>query len=69
MPPAGAVLRGRAKLGLTLAGATPEFRFYEIRVILSGVLWSLALVDGGNFEAELAQVKAAWLRELGKVRS
>lgn len=58
-----------AKLGLTLVGANPAFRFYEVKVILSGVLWALALVDGSHFETELAQVKAAWLRELDKVRS
>jgi hypothetical protein len=50
-------------------GTNPAFRFYEVKVILSGVLWALALVDGGSFEAELAQVKAAWLRELEHVRS
>jgi AcrR family transcriptional regulator len=58
-----------SKLGLALAGHSSEFRFYEVRVILSGVLWTLALVDGEHFEAELALVKAAWLRELDKVRS
>ncbi len=58
-----------AKLGLPLVGPNPAFRFYEVKVILSGVLWALALVDGTNFEAELAQVKAAWHRELEKVQS
>ena len=57
-----------AKQGLALIGPTPEFRFYEVKVILSGVLWTLALVDGDHFDAELAQVKAAWQRELDKVR-
>lgn len=58
-----------AKLGLTLVGRDPSFQFYEVKVILSGVLWTLALVDGESFETELAQVRAAWLRELDNIRS
>jgi len=57
------------KQGLTLVGASPEFHFYQIRMILSGVLWTLALVDGAHFDAELTQIRAAWQRELDNVRS
>ena len=53
--------------GLTLVGTEPSFNFYQVKIILSGVLWDLALVDGEAFEAELDQVRAAWLRELEKV--
>jgi len=55
------------KLGLTLIGGEPSFNFYQVKIILSGALWALALVDGPAFEAELAQVKAAWQRELSKI--
>lgn len=56
-------------LGLTLVGPEPSFAFYQLKIMLSGVLWDLALVDGPAFEAELAQVRAAWMRELAKVES
>jgi AcrR family transcriptional regulator len=56
------------RLGLTLIGGEPSFAFYQVKIILSGVLWDLALVDGAAFEAELAQVKAAWNRELDKIQ-
>jgi len=55
------------KMGLTLVGTDPAINFYQVKVILSGVLWDLALVDGVAFEAELAQVRGAWKRELDKV--
>lgn len=55
------------KMGLTLVGTDHAINFYQVKVILSGVLWDLALVDGDAFEAELAQVRAAWKRELDKV--
>ena len=58
-----------AKLGLTLGGVSTGFLFYEVKILLSGVLWTLALVDGEHFEAELGLVRAAWLRELDHVRS
>jgi len=56
------------RMGLTLVGTEPSFSFYQVKILLSGVLWDLALVDGDAFEAELAQVKEAWNRELEKVR-
>jgi len=56
------------RLGMTLVGTDPKFNFYQVKVILSGVLWDLALVDGSDFEAELASVREAWRRELSKVR-
>ena len=56
-----------AKLGLTLIGGEPSFNFYQVKIILSGVLWDLALVDGEAFEAELTHVKTAWSRQLAKV--
>jgi AcrR family transcriptional regulator len=56
------------ELGLTLVGNEPSFNFYQIKIILSGVLWDLALVDGETFEAELGQVRAAWNRELERIR-
>jgi len=52
------------RLGLELVSSDPEFMFYQIKIILSGVLWDLALVDGVAFEAELALVRTAWTREL-----
>jgi len=55
-------------MGLTLVGTEPSFAFYQVKILLSGVLWDLALVDGEAFEAELAQVRTAWHRELEKVR-
>jgi len=55
-------------LGLTLIGGEPSFNFYQVKILLSGALWALALVDGDAFEAELAQVRNAWERELAKVR-
>lgn len=55
------------KMGLTLVGHDHAINFYQVKVILSGVLWDLALVDGDAFEAELSQVRAAWKRELDKV--
>jgi len=55
-------------LGLTLIGSEPSFSFYQIKIILSGVLWDLALVDGAAFEAELDQVRNAWNRELAKIQ-
>jgi len=56
------------RLGLSLIGTDPSFNFYQVKIILSGVLWDLALVDGDVFEAELNQVRTAWLRELDKIR-
>lgn len=56
------------KLGLSLVGEDSKINFYQVKVILSGVLWDLALVDGAAFEAELAEVRQAWKRELDKVR-
>ncbi len=56
------------RLGLTLVGTEPSFAFYQVKIILSGVLWDLALVDGPAFEVELAQVRAAWKRELEKIK-
>jgi len=56
------------QMGLTLVGTEPSFAFYQVKILLSGVLWDLALVDGEAFEAELAQVRTAWHRELEKVR-
>jgi len=50
-----------------LVGTNPEQNFYQVKVILSGVLWDLALVDGAAFEAELRHVRAAWMREISKV--
>ena len=58
-----------AQLGLTLVGHEPSFNFYQVKIILSGVLWDLALVDGEAFEGELAQVREAWRRELRKVKA
>ncbi len=55
------------RLGLTLVGSEPAFHFYQVKIILSGVLWDLALVDGEAFETELAYARSAWLRELEKV--
>ena len=55
------------KMGLTLVGTDSTVNFYQLKVILSGVLWDLALVDGPAFEAELTLVKGAWKRELEKV--
>jgi AcrR family transcriptional regulator len=57
------------QLGLTLVGANPSHYLYEIRILLSGVLWDLALVDGAAFETELLQARQAWYRELDKVQS
>ena len=57
------------QMGLTLVGSEPAFHLYEVRILLSGVLWDLALVDGAAFEAELQQVRLAWYRELEKVHS
>gem|GEM_PF-1357739 len=54
--------------GLTLIGAEPSFAFYQVKILLSGVLWDLALVDGPAFEDELDQVRSAWRRELEKLR-
>ena len=57
------------QLGLSLVGNEPSFNFYQVKIILSGVLWDLELVDGEAFETELNQVREAWRRELRKVRS
>jgi len=57
---------GRA-LGLAFVGTEPSFMFYQLKIVLSGVLWVLALVDGPGFEAELQQVRTAWNRELDKL--
>ena len=57
------------QLGLSLVRNEPSFNFYQVKIILSGVLWDLALVDGEAFETELNQVREAWRRELRKVRS
>ena len=57
------------QLGLSLVGNEPSFNFYQVKIILSGVLWDLALVDGEAFEAELAQVRAAWFRELESIKT
>ena len=56
------------RMGLQLVGTEPSFAFYQVKIILSGVLWDLALVDGEAFEAELNQVRAAWNRELAKIQ-
>ena len=56
------------RLGLSLVGNEPSFNFYQVKIILSGVLWDLALVDGEAFEAELDQVRTAWFRELESIR-
>jgi AcrR family transcriptional regulator len=55
------------RLGLTLVGSEPSFNFYQVKILLSGVLWDLALVDGAAFEAELDLVRLAWTRELAKI--
>jgi AcrR family transcriptional regulator len=55
------------RLGLTLVGTEPSFNFYQVKILLSGVLWDLALVDGPAFEAEMALVRLAWRRELDKI--
>jgi AcrR family transcriptional regulator len=55
------------RLGLTLVGSEPSFNFYQVKILLSGVLWDLALVDGPAFEAELDLVRLAWTRELAKI--
>jgi len=57
------------RLGLTLVGPDPQQAFYQIKIILSGVLWDLALVAGPAFDAELVQVRSAWNRELEKLTS
>jgi len=55
--------------GLTLVAGTPAEIFYQIKVILSGVLWDLALVDGAAFETEISLAKLAWNAALSKVTS
>lgn len=54
-------------LGVTLLGADPAFHFYQVKILLSGVLWDLALVDGDAFEAELTQIRNAWSLQLSRV--
>jgi AcrR family transcriptional regulator len=54
-------------LGVTLLGGDPSFHFYQVKILLSGVLWDLALVDGDAFEAELDQIKNAWNLQLSRM--
>ena len=56
-------------LGLTLLGPDPAFHHYQVKIVLSGVLWDLALVDGPAFEAEMNLVRLAWNKELEKMES
>lgn len=57
------------QLGLKLIGPDPEFSFYQLKILLSGVLWDLALVDGQRFEDELGHLKTLWGREMEELQS
>lgn len=59
---------GRQK-GFRLVDTSPEYAFYQIKILISGVLWDLALVDGPAFETALKQLEDAFFKEVSYYQS
>lgn len=55
------------RLGLTFLVPQPERQLYQLRIVLSGILWDLALREGEQLEQGIAEVRTAWAFELARV--